>query len=286
MGAGPRCRVPPRPCPHGAAPRAGPGRPTTPRTSSRRDSNPWPLPYQGSALPAELREPTSLVPAIPVAVHTPTGNRTPVFWLRTRCPRPLDDGGLYVLRSSAPLRIAAHTSGGARTPNPRFWRPVLYQLSYGRPCLPSWRRRRPVPTCRRIPWPGAESNCRHHDFQSCALPTELPGLTHSAVLPVAKLRHQPTKFRAPAGPPKEKPARRRRRGLAGSDRTRRKRQTKPASPGVEESASVARRAPRYDRVRVFVRRGLCMSGTPMDARAAVRRSVIAGAGFEPATSGL
>ena len=25
------------------------------------------------------------------------------------------------------------------------------------------------------PWPGAESNCRHHDFQSCALPTELPG---------------------------------------------------------------------------------------------------------------
>jgi hypothetical protein len=21
-------------------------------------------------------------------------------------------------------------SGGARTPNPRFWRPVLYQLSY------------------------------------------------------------------------------------------------------------------------------------------------------------
>ena len=21
---------------------------------------------------------------------------------------------------------------------------------------------------------GAESNCRHHDFQSCALPTELP----------------------------------------------------------------------------------------------------------------
>jgi len=23
-------------------------------------------------------------------------------------------------------------------------------------------------------WRGAESNCRHHDFQSCALPTELP----------------------------------------------------------------------------------------------------------------
>jgi hypothetical protein len=25
-------------------------------------------------------------------------------------------------------------------------------------------------------WPGAESNCRHADFQSAALPTELPGL--------------------------------------------------------------------------------------------------------------
>ena len=24
-------------------------------------------------------------------------------------------------------------------------------------------------------WPGAESNCRHEDFQSTALPTELPG---------------------------------------------------------------------------------------------------------------
>ena len=24
-------------------------------------------------------------------------------------------------------------------------------------------------------WPGADLNCRHHDFQSCALPTELPG---------------------------------------------------------------------------------------------------------------
>src|SRR5690606_8564510 len=24
-------------------------------------------------------------------------------------------------------------------------------------------------------WPGSESNRRHHDFQSCALPTELPG---------------------------------------------------------------------------------------------------------------
>src|SRR5438034_5388225 len=29
-------------------------------------------------------------------------------------------------------------------------------------------------------WPGAESNCRHADFQSAALPTELPGRDYAA----------------------------------------------------------------------------------------------------------
>src|SRR5918992_1728967 len=29
-------------------------------------------------------------------------------------------------------------------------------------------------------WPGAESNCRHTDFQSVALPTELPGRAHKS----------------------------------------------------------------------------------------------------------
>ena len=32
-------------------------------------------------------------------------------------------------------------------------------------------------------WPGAELNCRHHDFQSCALPTELPGRSESGAPP-------------------------------------------------------------------------------------------------------
>jgi hypothetical protein len=44
-------------------------------------------------------------------------------------------------------------------------------------------------------WPGAESNCRHHDFQSCALPTELPGPD--------KKPAQPTE--GEGGKPSEKP---------------------------------------------------------------------------------
>jgi hypothetical protein len=34
-------------------------------------------------------------------------------------------------------RIFQSTPGRTRTCNPRFWRPVLYQLSYGRPVLAS-----------------------------------------------------------------------------------------------------------------------------------------------------
>jgi len=48
---------------------------------------------------------------------------------------------------------------------------VLYHLSYGPlffgALLPHF--------IQTTEWPGAESNRRHHDFQSCALPTELPG---------------------------------------------------------------------------------------------------------------
>src|SRR5215471_19579272 len=36
--------------------------------------------------------------------------------------------------------------------------------------------------------PGAESNHRHHDFQSCALPTELPGRRTDPNGPLSKAR--------------------------------------------------------------------------------------------------
>ena len=60
--------------------------------------------------------------------------------------------------------------GGTRTPNRRFWRPVLYQLSYGPLSL---LRSRTTPLLQR--WPGTELNRRHLGFQPSALPTELPG---------------------------------------------------------------------------------------------------------------
>lgn len=43
----------------------------------------------------------------------------------------LDYSVFKVHRSSTPPRDAGSWPGGARTPNRWFWRPVLYQLSYG-----------------------------------------------------------------------------------------------------------------------------------------------------------
>ena len=43
-------------------------------------------------------------------------------------------------------------------------------------------------------WPGAESNCRHEDFQSTALPTELPGHIYINELLVLCIRHENQDF--------------------------------------------------------------------------------------------
>jgi hypothetical protein len=80
-----------------------------------------------SAPAAAGRAPARRVAGFLSDSSTPTGNRTPVSWLRTRYPRPLDDGGRIV----PPFCQSTSRPGGTRTPNRRFWRPVLYQLSYG-----------------------------------------------------------------------------------------------------------------------------------------------------------
>ena len=97
----------------------------------------------------------------------------------------------------------------------------------------------------REPWPGAESNCRHRDFQSRALPTELPGPTKKIARPLlgaGGLLRVGRSYRLPA------PARR--NGLHVSatvqERTRRAAATRPCpvrewrllvmgSPGSETS---------------------------------------------------
>jgi hypothetical protein len=61
------------------------------------------------------------VPLVRPCNHTARGIRTPVTAVRGRRPGPLDDSGATCFPSRA---------GGNRTPNRRFWRPVLYQLSY------------------------------------------------------------------------------------------------------------------------------------------------------------
>ena len=60
--------------------------------------------------------------AVPAFFNTARGIRTPVTAVRGRRPGPLDDSGVQAFQLS--------TAGGNRTPNRRFWRPVLYQLSY------------------------------------------------------------------------------------------------------------------------------------------------------------
>ena len=79
-----------------------------------------------------------------------------LYWRR----RPDSDRSIKVLQTFAlPLGYVANGAGDeARTRYLHLGKVALYQLSYYR----KW--------C-----PGTESNHRHVDFQSTALPTELPG---------------------------------------------------------------------------------------------------------------
>ena len=83
------------------------------------------------------------------------------------------------MRSTTELREPTVTGpcdrgGGTRTPNRRFWRPVLYQLSYAPGSA--------------LPWLGTDLNRRHPRFQRGALPTELPSRTFVAPFRAIQLR--------------------------------------------------------------------------------------------------
>ncbi len=84
----------------------------------------------------------------------------------------------------------------------------------------------PAPLLGREPWPGAESNCRHRDFQSRALPTELPGPTKKTARPLLGAGGL-----VGVGRPYRLPAPARRNGLHVSatvqERTRRAAATRP-----------------------------------------------------------
>ncbi len=79
--------------------------------------------------------------AHPSSINSANGIRTRVWALRGPRPSPLDDSAAKTKTSdSRPVNRrsfdrsfpkASHRPGRNRTCNPRFWRPVLYQLSYG-----------------------------------------------------------------------------------------------------------------------------------------------------------
>ena len=55
----------------------------------------------------------------PHVISTPTGSRTPVSWLRTRYPRPLDDGGVsgrnYINRGGQVKGMGKKMGGSGRS---------------------------------------------------------------------------------------------------------------------------------------------------------------------------
>ena len=146
------------PDPEGPGPRYAPGRTRTCDPRLRR-----PMLY-----PSELRA-QSL---------TPQSSRR---GLNPR-PHPYQGCALPLSYASRCSRASGDRGGGTRTPNRRFWRPVLYQLSY-------------APTT----WLGTDSNRRHPRFQRGALPTELPSRAGHASPAVASRADRPARARGAGG---------------------------------------------------------------------------------------
>ena len=96
--------------------------------------------------------------------------------------RAVGDGSVLAFRTDSSKRLAAHFATDAR---------ICAMLSRDLPERAVWR----------LEWcPGAESNHRHCDFQSHALPTELPGRTRrEGARPIERAVYSGLKAACPPG---------------------------------------------------------------------------------------
>ena len=116
--------------------------PPSARASAPGPPRPHPSPCPSPALPkCCLRRPSPSRPDVAgpgrrLAVPGRPGPASCAGRLEPRLPLPRPrrrPGPVSAGTAGGPGRLRAEgTSGGNRTPNPRFWRPVLYQLSYAR----------------------------------------------------------------------------------------------------------------------------------------------------------
>src|SRR5690606_8352410 len=117
---------------HPPPPRASPpqrGEPLTNQRDPLFQARVSPLPYQRAAAPRTFPAPARPTPSgaippdlpLPARTGAPHTTQTHFFVGRSRPPSP----------SRACKQRSNPRPGGTRTPNRRFWRPVLYQLSYG-----------------------------------------------------------------------------------------------------------------------------------------------------------
>ena len=145
-------------------------------------------------------------PGQPSPVGCPSRIRTSVHGSKVRCPttRRRGSGSARIGRVRVGCRWASALGGqrngaedGTRTRDPHLGKVMLYQLSHFRPR----RDHRIVRWCRE-----PESNWRHRDFQSRALPTEL---SRPDGQPGSAARRRAGEYHGPRGPFKASAGRRR-----------------------------------------------------------------------------